>query len=139
MVKFNYDACKQMDTILNTESKLKKAMVMVNNNLIDSNMFIRWGITSMKIFPPVFCILTCPVRICNFWILVVGSIFFFLCEYGSYLAKAVKIVTAIFHEKITALALETTWLNTVIIFFHLIKFSRFFKTICSPSAGRCQF
>jgi hypothetical protein len=41
MVKFNYDACKQMDTILNTESKLKKAMVMVNNNLIDSNMFIR--------------------------------------------------------------------------------------------------
>jgi hypothetical protein len=43
MVKFNYDACKQMDTILNTESKLKKAMVMVNNNLIDSNMFIRLG------------------------------------------------------------------------------------------------
>ena len=41
MVKFNYDACKQMDTILNTESKLKKAMIMVNNNLIDSNMFIR--------------------------------------------------------------------------------------------------
>jgi hypothetical protein len=32
-----------MDTILNTESKLKKAMVMVNNNLIDSNMFIRLG------------------------------------------------------------------------------------------------
>jgi hypothetical protein len=43
MVKFNYDACKQMDTILNTESKLKKAMMMVNNNLIDSNMFIRYS------------------------------------------------------------------------------------------------
>jgi len=41
MVKFNYDACKQMDSILNSESKLKKAMIMVNNNLIDSNMFIR--------------------------------------------------------------------------------------------------
>jgi len=41
MVKFSYDACKQMDSILNTESKLKKAMIMVNNNLIDSNMFIR--------------------------------------------------------------------------------------------------
>jgi len=41
MVKFSYDACKQMDSILNTESKLKKAMMMVNNNLIDSNMFIR--------------------------------------------------------------------------------------------------
>ena len=41
MVKFNYDACKQMDTILNSESKLKKGMIMVNNNLIDSNMFIR--------------------------------------------------------------------------------------------------
>jgi len=41
MVKFNYDACKQMDSILNSESKLKKGMIMVNNNLIDSNMFIR--------------------------------------------------------------------------------------------------
>ena len=41
MVKFNYDACRQMHTILNNESKLKKAMIMVNNNLIDSNMFIR--------------------------------------------------------------------------------------------------
>lgn len=41
MVKFNFDACKQMDSILNSESKLKKAMVMVNNNLVDSNMFIR--------------------------------------------------------------------------------------------------
>ena len=41
MVKFNYDACKQMDSILNNESKLKKGMIMVNNNLIDSNMFIR--------------------------------------------------------------------------------------------------
>ena len=41
MVKFSYDACKQMDSILNTETKLKKAMIMVNNNLIDSNMFIR--------------------------------------------------------------------------------------------------
>merc|ERR1712059_160976 len=41
MVKFNFDACKQMDTILNSESKLKKGMIMVNNNLIDSNMFIR--------------------------------------------------------------------------------------------------
>jgi len=40
-VKFNYDACKQMDSILNSESKLKKGMIMVNNNLIDSNMFIR--------------------------------------------------------------------------------------------------
>ena len=30
-----------MDSILNTETKLKKAMIMVNNNLIDSNMFIR--------------------------------------------------------------------------------------------------
>ena len=41
MVKFNFDACKQMDAILNNESKLKKGMIMVNNNLIDSNMFIR--------------------------------------------------------------------------------------------------
>jgi len=41
MVKFNFDACKQMDSILNSESKLKKGMVMVNNNLVDSNMFIR--------------------------------------------------------------------------------------------------
>merc|ERR1719186_1793074 len=41
MVKFNFDACKQMDSILNSESKLKKGMIMVNNNLIDSNMFIR--------------------------------------------------------------------------------------------------
>ena len=41
MVKFNFDACKQMDSILNTEAKLKKGMIMVNNNLIDSNMFIR--------------------------------------------------------------------------------------------------
>jgi len=41
MVKFNFDACKQMDSILNSETKLKKGMVMVNNNLVDSNMFIR--------------------------------------------------------------------------------------------------
>ena len=41
MVKFNFDACKQMDQILNSESKLKKGMIMVNNNLVDSNMFIR--------------------------------------------------------------------------------------------------
>jgi len=41
MVKFNFDACKQMDSILNSEPKLKKGMIMVNNNLIDSNMFIR--------------------------------------------------------------------------------------------------
>ena len=41
MVKFSFEACRQMDAILNTESKLKKAMTMVNNNLIDSNMFIR--------------------------------------------------------------------------------------------------
>lgn len=37
MVKFNFDACKQMDSILNSEPKLKKGMIMVNNNLIDSN------------------------------------------------------------------------------------------------------
>ena len=41
MVKFSYEACKQMDSILNTEHKLRKAMTMVNNNLVDSNMFIR--------------------------------------------------------------------------------------------------
>jgi len=41
MVKFSYEACKQMDSILNTEHKLRKAMAMVNNNLVDSNMFIR--------------------------------------------------------------------------------------------------
>ena len=32
----------QMDSILNTETKLRKAMDMVNNNLVDSNMFIRY-------------------------------------------------------------------------------------------------
>jgi len=30
-----------MDTILNTEQKLKKALVLINENLVDSNMFIR--------------------------------------------------------------------------------------------------
>ena len=41
IVKFCYEGCKQMDLILNTETKLKKALLMVNNNLVDSNMFIR--------------------------------------------------------------------------------------------------
>ena len=41
MVKFNIDACKQLDSLLNTEAKLKKTMILVNDNLIDSNMFIR--------------------------------------------------------------------------------------------------
>ena len=41
MVKFNIDACQQLDAILNTEAKLKKTMILINDNLIDSNMFIR--------------------------------------------------------------------------------------------------
>ena len=42
MIKFNADACQQLDTILNTEAKLKKTMLLINDNLIDSNMFIRY-------------------------------------------------------------------------------------------------
>ena len=42
MIKFNSDACQQLDTILNTEAKLKKTMLLINDNLIDSNMFIRY-------------------------------------------------------------------------------------------------
>ena len=42
MIKFNIDACKQLDAILNTEAKLKKTMILINDNLIDSNMFIRY-------------------------------------------------------------------------------------------------
>ena len=41
MIKFNFDACQQLDSILNTEAKLKKTMILINDNLIDSNMFIR--------------------------------------------------------------------------------------------------
>ncbi len=127
MVKFNYDACKQMDTILNTESKLKKAMVMVNNNLIDSNMFIRLGNNiNEKFFPAVFCI-----QICRDLELLVSrsriQFFLFFCGFGSYLVKTVKIVTEIFYEKTTALALETKLLNTLINFRpHFITFFAFF-------------
>ena len=39
----------QMDSILNTETKLRKAMDMVNNNLVDSNMFIR-SVSSVLLF-----------------------------------------------------------------------------------------
>ena len=42
MIKFNFDACQQLDAILNTEAKLKKTMILINDNLIDSNMFIRY-------------------------------------------------------------------------------------------------
>ena len=42
MIKFNADACQQLNTILNTEAKLKKTMLLINDNLIDSNMFIRY-------------------------------------------------------------------------------------------------
>ena len=41
MIKFNFDACERLDAIINTEAKLKKTMILINDNLIDSNMFIR--------------------------------------------------------------------------------------------------
>jgi Trpc4-associated protein len=41
LMKYNLEGCRQMDTILNTEAKLKKAMLLINENLVDSNMFIR--------------------------------------------------------------------------------------------------
>jgi len=50
MVKFNYDACKQMDDILNSESKMKKCVLLVKNNLVDSNMFIRAIVLSHDYF-----------------------------------------------------------------------------------------
>lgn len=40
-MKYNLEGCRQMDQILNTEQKLKKAMILINENLVDSNMFIR--------------------------------------------------------------------------------------------------
>ena len=52
MIKFNSDACQQLDTILNTEAKLKKTMLLINDNLIDSNMFIRYVILSKKLLLP---------------------------------------------------------------------------------------
>ena len=40
-MKYNLEGCQQMEAILNTEQKLKKAMVLINDNLVDSNMLIR--------------------------------------------------------------------------------------------------
>ena len=40
-MKYNLEGCQQMEAILNTEQKLKKAMVLINENLVDSNMLIR--------------------------------------------------------------------------------------------------
>lgn len=40
-MKYNLEGCRQMDTILNTEQKLRKALMLINENLVDSNMFIR--------------------------------------------------------------------------------------------------
>jgi hypothetical protein len=33
-MKYNLEGCRQMDAILNSEFKLKKAMVLVNENLV---------------------------------------------------------------------------------------------------------
>ncbi|XP_040581494.1 short transient receptor potential channel 4-associated protein [Lepeophtheirus salmonis] len=41
LIKFNFDACRQMDAILSTGAKLKRAMSLINERLVDSNMFIR--------------------------------------------------------------------------------------------------
>ena len=42
IIKFNIDACEELDAILTTEAKLKKTMLLINDNLVDSNMFIRY-------------------------------------------------------------------------------------------------
>lgn len=50
LIKFNIEAFKAFDRILNTESKFDKFMLTVNRNLVDSNMFIRSLILSLEHF-----------------------------------------------------------------------------------------
>ncbi|KAL5022171.1 hypothetical protein ScPMuIL_001326 [Solemya velum] len=50
MIKFNFEAFKTFDEILNTSVKLEKFVDKVNRNLVDSNMFIRSLILSLEHF-----------------------------------------------------------------------------------------
>ncbi|XP_046354542.1 short transient receptor potential channel 4-associated protein-like isoform X1 [Haliotis rubra] len=50
LVKFNIEAFKTFDTILNTQAKLDKFVATVNRNLVDSNMFIRSLVLSLEHF-----------------------------------------------------------------------------------------
>ncbi|ESO95002.1 hypothetical protein LOTGIDRAFT_215160 [Lottia gigantea] len=50
LIKFNIEAFKTFDKILNTQAKLDKFVATVNRNLVDSNMFIRSLILSLEHF-----------------------------------------------------------------------------------------
>lgn len=50
LIKFNIEAFKSFDLILNTESKFDKFILTVNRNLVDSNMFLRSLILSLEHF-----------------------------------------------------------------------------------------
>ncbi|KAK6185326.1 hypothetical protein SNE40_007584 [Patella caerulea] len=50
LIKFNIEAFKTFDSILNTPAKLDKFVATVNRNLVDSNMFIRSLILSLEHF-----------------------------------------------------------------------------------------
>lgn len=41
LTKYNFDACLEMDQLLNTNIKLKKGRRAIFANLVDSNMFVR--------------------------------------------------------------------------------------------------
>lgn len=41
LIRFNMEACRQLDILLNTDSKVSKYLEIVHGNLIDSNMFLR--------------------------------------------------------------------------------------------------
>ena len=50
MIKFNLDAFRAFDKVLNTKPKFEKFVATVNKNLVDSNMFIRSLILSLEHF-----------------------------------------------------------------------------------------
>lgn len=50
LIKFNIEAFKAFDSILTTEERFEKFVSMVNQNLVDSNMFIRSLILSLEHF-----------------------------------------------------------------------------------------
>lgn len=41
MIRFNMEACRQLDLLLATQSKVSRYLEVVHSNLIDSNMFLR--------------------------------------------------------------------------------------------------
>ena len=68
LIKFNIDAFKAFDKVLNTKQKFDAFIAIVNRNLVDSNMFIRSLMLSFEHFCTVqphykgrFSALHCPI------------------------------------------------------------------------------